>query len=632
VVISVATFIPPLNSIKAKMTRGEARFASRLHTNLDEDFYCWFDIAVGTKRSRYPDFMILNAELGLLSVEVKDWKLSTIQSIDKYSASLMVNGAIKKTPNPMEQSRQCTYAIVQRLERDPDLLRHAGRFEGKLSFPYGFGVAFPNITAEQASAIDGWEDLFPAHRVIYQDQMTESVDSDDFRTRIEDFFDVRFGSPLTEAMIDRVRWHLFPEIRIASEKDLFAEDIALDDGTVELSKIKQFDIEQEKFARQLGDGHRVIRGVAGSGKTQIIAYRCEYLVAASSKPILILYFNITAKALLKKTLAARGVLDRVDVCHIHQWCYDQVRASGAGRDPIEQFALALAAGTVDTGRYSAVMIDEGQDFEQDWIRTIADFCAVENLPLLFVYDDAQSIYEKHTGLGFTLASAGIRAQGRTTVMKVNYRNTHYIQQLASGFLHGALQRGETDETPLPAAPREEWLHPVSVGDIGTAPAIVVCDGPRGEGEKIVRWLRGLHVDRNVPWGDICLILRTKAEAGQVADILTRHGIPAYDLSASRESKETLDLSDPTVKITTVHSSKGLEFPCILIPHLCGFADSGERAVEDARLLYVAMTRSTRTLVLTARHRTALVDRMEGVVAEIAASMEPDAASMAALPF
>jgi len=553
----VATFIPPLHSIKAKMTSGEARFATRLHTNLDDDFYCWFDVAVGVKRPRYPDFMVLNADLGLLSVEVKDWKLSTIRAIDKHSASLLVNGAVRKVPNPMEQSRQCTYAIVQRLERDRDLLRHAGRYEGKLSFPYGFGVAFPNITSEQVSAYEGWDDLFPPHRVIYRDQMTESVDSDDFRGRIEGFFDVTFGHPLTEAMIDRVRWHLFPEIRIASEKDLFAEDIALDDGTVEMSRIRQLDIEQEKRARQIGDGHRVIRGVAGSGKTQIIAYRCQYFAEASAKPVLVLYFNISAKALLKGALAARGVLDRVHVRHFHQWCFEQVRAAGPNRgaDSIEGFALALAAGTIPAGQYSAVMVDEGQDFERDWIRTIAQFCATENLPLLFVYDDAQSIYEKRTGLGFTMASAGIRAQGRTTVMKVNYRNTKYVQQLASLLLHEALQQVESDD-----APREEWLHPVSAGDVGTRPRIVLCDGPLQEGERIARWLCVLHEERDVPWSDMCLILRSKADAEAMSVLLAGHGVPTYDLSRDRASKEALDLSDPTVKVTTVHSSKGLEFP------------------------------------------------------------------------
>jgi superfamily I DNA and RNA helicase len=37
------------------------------------------------------------------------------------------------------------------------------------------------------------------------------------------------------------------------------------------------DLQQEQLARSLGDGHRVIHGVAGSGKTMILGYRAEYL-------------------------------------------------------------------------------------------------------------------------------------------------------------------------------------------------------------------------------------------------------------------------------------------------------------------------------------------------------------------
>lgn len=54
-----------------------------------------------------------------------------------------------------------------------------------------------------------------------------------------------------------------------------------------------------KLARSLGDGHRVIHGVAGSGKTMILGYRAEYLARAStptSKPVLVLCFNEPLRA------------------------------------------------------------------------------------------------------------------------------------------------------------------------------------------------------------------------------------------------------------------------------------------------------------------------------------------------
>jgi superfamily I DNA and RNA helicase len=55
------------------------------------------------------------------------------------------------------------------------------------------------------------------------------------------------------------------------------------DPDAELPSIMRvMDMQQEQLARSLGDGHRVIHGVAGSGKTMILGYRAEYLARAST--------------------------------------------------------------------------------------------------------------------------------------------------------------------------------------------------------------------------------------------------------------------------------------------------------------------------------------------------------------
>ena len=115
-------------------------------------------------------------------------------------------------------------------------------------------------------------------------------------------FNYSFGGVLSLARIDRVRWHLFPDIRI-QQGSLF--DAAGDgaDPQQSIAKalpdiVKVMDMEQEKLTRNLGEGHRIIHGVAGSGKTLILAYRAMYLDKLGlAKPILVLCFN--------KTLAAK---------------------------------------------------------------------------------------------------------------------------------------------------------------------------------------------------------------------------------------------------------------------------------------------------------------------------------------
>jgi hypothetical protein len=82
------------------------------------------------------------------------------------------------------------------------------------------------------------------------------------------------------------------------------------------------DLEQERLARSLGDGHRVIHGVAGS-KTMI--WLSVHFGRNSDKPILVLCYNDSLAAKLEQLITDRRLLGRIIVRHFHAWCLDQLR-------------------------------------------------------------------------------------------------------------------------------------------------------------------------------------------------------------------------------------------------------------------------------------------------------------------
>jgi hypothetical protein len=55
------------------------------------------------------------------------------------------------------------------------------------------------------------------------------------------------------------------------------------------------------------------------------------------------------------------------------------------------------------------------------------------LDSLLLYDDAQSIDGKKRPSGFSFKSVGVQAQGRTTILRMNYRNTDEILDCAYEF-------------------------------------------------------------------------------------------------------------------------------------------------------------------------------------------------------
>ena len=147
----MATVIPTLSTIRG-MTPGERRLGQRLETLLEDDYTVWYDTPVGRNR-RYPDYIILHPGRGLLFLEVKDWKLDTLKSLNPRDAEILTPDGLKTVSNPLQQARQCALTAINRLQRDEHLQQTSEQFKGKLCFPWGYGVVFPNITRKPFDSV-----------------------------------------------------------------------------------------------------------------------------------------------------------------------------------------------------------------------------------------------------------------------------------------------------------------------------------------------------------------------------------------------------------------------------------------------------------------------------------------------
>ncbi len=595
----MAELIPPLSSCTGRMQAGERRFARRLISHLEDDYTCWYDQPVGI-RAKYTDFVILHPGRGLLLLEVKDWKLNTIHKINKESIELVTSNGLKTAPNPYAQARQCAYKLVNQLIKDPQLQQPDGRYRGGLVMPYGFGVVLSNITRTQFKKTDLGE-VLPAHLVLCKDEIAENVDIEVFQTRLWEMFSDHFTSALTQPQIDRIRWHMFPEIRVNQELQLgFAENTEESNSFEIPDLVKVMDLEQEKIARGLGDGHRVIHGVAGSGKTMILAYRCIHLAKLLRKPILVLCYNITLAARLRSMMEENGVEGRVNVYSFHRWCQTILKTYNLKvEENTDDYFDALVntivqnteKGNIPRGQYGAVLIDEGHDFQPEWLRLVVNMVDPDINSLLLLYDDAQSIYKKGSGLGFSLKEVGIEAQGRTTVLKLNYRNSKEILSFAYDFVDDYLEAGGKPQD------RSDLLTPDSGGDAGPPPVVKDFSAFADEVDYIVKLFGKMHQERKLQWRSMSVLYCHNWMGKALADSFSKAGIPVQWMKGGAEKRE-FNTNEDSVKLMTMHSSKGLEFETVAA---CGIGYMGkdqDRLLQDAKLLYVAMTRATRNLLLT----------------------------------
>jgi superfamily I DNA/RNA helicase len=233
-----------------------------------------------------------------------------------------------------------------------------------------------------------------------------------------------------------------------------------------------------------------------------------------------------------------------------------------------------------------VLIDEGHDFRPEWFKLITQMVAPQTNSLLVLYDDAQSIYGQNRKRNFSFKSVGIQAQGRTTILKVNYRNTKEILDFTTQFVNRILTQEEADEDGIPQ------LAPVSAGRHGSKPLVIKLPSLSEEAlfiaEKLQEARRG-----GMAWNEMAVLYRDAKSRNALFKALCAAKIPFEG-----KDKVKFDKHQERVKFLTFHSSKGLEFPFVAIHggHIIENLKDAEE--EEARLLYVAMTRATSQLVMT----------------------------------
>ncbi len=595
----MAKIIPTLNRhTLSKMTSGEKRVARRLETLLEDDYLIWYDIPVGNNR-RNPDFIVLHPSRGLLILEVKDWKPTTIKKITKTEVELNVNGHTLKQTHPLEQARECTYEIVNVLQKDPQLQQVDESRKGRFAMPYGWGAIFTNISRKQIQKLEDQEmleNVLPEHLVMYSDDLDEEIEAEVFKEKLWNMFNYKFKDKLTLPQIDRVRWHLFPEIRISDSQINLFESLDVEEAVPEIIKI--MDIQQEQLARSMGEGHRVIHGVAGSGKTLILGYRGLHLAQLYRKPILVLCYNISLAAKLRSYFTEKSVDSKVQVYHFHDWCSEQLKMYHVKLQPSEKqiwertvdaVISGVDKGLIPRAQYGALLIDEGHDFEPEWLKLVVQMVEPESNSVLLLYDDAQSIYRKQKGLGFSLSSVGIEAAGRTTILKINYRNTKEILHFAYMFAKNYFTSVAATEDQIPL------IEPESVGVRGPLP--VVQKISRVE-EEIAYSLKCLCAWRGqgLKWSDMAIIFTENRHGEDVARNLKILSIPNL-LMTTRDNKKAYNPQNDLVSILSIHSSKGLEFASVIMIGVDQLRVDVENRETTAKLLYVGMTRSQKNLVV-----------------------------------
>jgi superfamily I DNA/RNA helicase len=274
--------------------------------------------------------------------------------------------------------------------------------------------------------------------------------------------------------------------------------------------------------------------------------------------------------------------DRTVVYQVYRR-YVELRArAGLNLDWDDAASLVLEGLRIDSRprRYRHIVIDEGQDFTPEMIRSLAA-AIPSNGSLTFFGDYAQQIY----GSRMSWRSLGLSVTSKID-FEQNYRNSRQVADLAQALSEMPHFRDEVDLV----APRTPTAD-------GPLPTLVTVASKAEQLRQAAAYANGLAADRRV-----AVLMRTRAQETELKKYLDprhRHYRIHRDLPSWPKG--------PGVFFGTYSAAKGLEFDSVILP-LCD-ADELPRPTEvaahgleealarEARQLYVAITRARSELII-----------------------------------
>lgn len=587
----MAFLIPDNLRRRPDVAPGVARLARALEDSLDDGATVWYEPLFDGSGER-PDLVVLVPDVGVLMLEVLQAKAGAVVGARDGKLALRRNGEEILVEDPLARA----HAFAGKLEA---MLAADTALDVEERLPVAAAGAFPYLSRADAAArrLDAAVAL---DRCLFRDELDATLgDRAAFRRIVVGFMDRGLRDPLSADAEKRHRALIHPDTVIGSRQLPFPTASAGDE-------IKVLDREQEALAKTLGAGHRVIRGVAGSGKTLVLTYRARLLAETFPRHrVLVTCFNRSLAGSLRRQLQMKNVTVKT----VDQLISDARSSAGLTSYDFHREVPELAdrAGAtlqlIDDGsatlpRYDHVLIDEAQDFPTAALQFVLRMLRPGSDSLLVVADAAQNIYRNK----FTWRAAGIQATGRTRVLDQSYRNTREILEYAHTFLlHGDDFELDGDGS----AEDETVIIPPKASDrSGPLPLLIRTDTPQQELLEIARRCRAL-LDAGTTPGQIGVLYGSGRAGGfswptELLKLFAAEGLPVFwvtDPSQGR-NKDEAGADDSKIALSTIHSAKGLEFRHVF---LCGYLDDSPPMQErmNRRLIYVGMTRASHELVLTA---------------------------------
>lgn len=586
-----------IGSFNQEAQAGEKKFYNIVVKLADEfdSYFCYYQPQIIDNK---PDFMIFGPDIGLLIIEIKDYEpqIQTVVSSGPWISSK--NGSDMR--NPFDQLQSYIDEITFSSTGEPTLV-DLGTFVRCV-------VVFPKISEDSTIGYEIDRHCPKDFILFYQDDLISSFSHflEVFKKKIDTPFGLS-AIQLLNMQARCVKGITVPKLR----QTRFGEFLSTK------TDIELLDEEQRKMARQLGDGHRIIFGVAGSGKTVILIARAKFLALKYPNwKILILCFNKVLSNYLSKILKVSNY-PTITVSHYHKLTIKKIKS---GDDAISSEFKELEAKydkynsdfynnqipklfmkkitSEPDFTFDAILIDEGQDFSELFYESIVKILNPATNSLLIAYDGLQGIYDKKK---IVWSHVNIDARGRTIHLKKSYRNPKTIGEFAVNFLQKQSEIADDISSDEDLNPPEGFIR--EGGEVIYFNEPYIWDNRK----ELLKYIEKFLQEKLT----ILILFRSKLahSANKIDKLIDLFNQKNMDYKILKD----WNLDKPGINISTIHSAKGLEADVVIIPDIDDFMLEYGTNEKNRKLIYVAMTRATKYLVISSREDVIWTQEIEDIL-------------------
>lgn len=535
-------------------SHAEKELYRRFRDDLDDSYVVFHSVnwqtldGRGLPRDGESDFIIAHPQRGIIVLEVKGGAIRCEPRTGQWTSTDR-GGVAHRIKDPFYQVRKSKYALLDALELMLNMPQRRFNLVDAVAFPDTvIKERLPGLDKPREIVLDQLDLLGISAWVGRCLAYGRGPDSQR---------DTAPGEAAMEALMQLLgkSW----ELRPAMWGDFRREQ-------EELIQLTQ----QQYQLLDLLSRHRraLISGCAGSGKTLLAVEKAQRLANQKFR-VLFTCFSKSLAADLRNKLPQ---MENFEILHFHDLCAEMARqadielgwpaGNGAARQAFfdEQLPELLleAADVLRHVRYDAIVVDEGQDFHENWWIPIQTLLRDPDEGILYIfYDDNQRIYGRLDA--FPLP-------GPPYALTINCRNTQQIHRQVIRFYDNEV------EPPTARGPHGRPIETLAIdSEDDLIPTIAVA-------------VRRLMEEEQVPAEEI-VVLSTLRKRSRL------HG--KRDAAAKALLSDNWPPEPHKVYATTIHDFKGLESAVAILVEVERWPSYGG---DLQQLLYVACSRARNHLI------------------------------------